>query len=85
MVKRKATQNLDEWLREGELASAARRSETQTHAQVASDLSSSTTEIAGPPKVEGLSAVGPAEVEVTQDEAVSWFWSLLGQTGFELW
>lgn len=85
MVKRKATQNLDEWLRAGELASAAKRSEAQTHVQVASDLPSLTTKAVDPSKVEVLSAVGPAEVEVTREDDARWFWSLLGQAGFELW
>ena len=85
MVKRKATQDLDEWLREGEIASAARRSATQPDTQSIKAFPISTAEGAVPPKVEELPAVVPAEVEVTQEEAASWFWSLLGQTGFELW
>lgn len=85
MVKRKATHDLDEWLREGELASTARRSETQLGTQSTSVLPSSTTDDTVPPKVEEFSGVVPTEVEVTQEEAASWFWSLLGQVGFELW
>ena len=85
MVKRKATQNLDEWLRAGELASAAKRSEAQAQVQVAGDLPSSSIKVADPSKAKIFSAVGPAEVEVTREDAASWFWSLLSQAGFELW
>lgn len=69
--KRKATQNLDEWLRAGELASTARRSESQAQVQVVGDLPSSSIKVADPSPAEILLAVGPAEVEVTREDAAS--------------
>ena len=85
MVKRKANQSLDEWLIAGELAAAARRSENHIGTQSNTPLNPSTTELVEPSEVAEPSVVVPVGAEVTLDEATRWFWSLLGQAGFELW
>ena len=85
MVKRKANQSLDEWLLEGELAAAGRRSEQPIGTQPDITLSPPTAELVAPPEVVNPSVTIPMGVEVTHDEATRWFWSLLGQAGFELW
>ena len=85
MVKRKASVSIEEWLKEGETASATRT--------LTSDIAPEPKLITVPPTaeanpvqvVEGSAAVGPADVEVAVDEAASWFWGLLEQAGFELW
>ena len=85
MVKRKANQSLDEWLRDGELAAVANRSDKHIGNQPNIPLTSSAAEVVASPKVAEPLVVVPVEAEVTHDEAVRWFWSLLGQAGFELW
>lgn len=85
MVKRKADQSLDEWLLEGELAAAERRVNTHVDTQPDNPFISAATESVVPPTVEEPSAVAPITEEVSQEEAGRWFWSLLGQVGFELW
>ena len=79
MVKRKANQSLDEWLRDGELAAVAKRSNTHIGNQPNTPLTPSATEVVASPKVAEPLVVVPVEVEVTHDEATRWFWSMLGQ------
>ena len=85
MVKRKATTSLDEWLRESELASAARR--TYTDVTTETDNLTPTPTAAGiPPRMTTETpTVETAEVEVACDEATNWFWKILEQSGYELW
>lgn len=85
MVKRKADQSLDEWLLEGELAAAERRANTHVNTQPDQPFISAATKSVAPLTVEEPSAVAPITAEVSPDEAARWFWSLLGQAGFELW
>ena len=85
MVKRKAVDSLDEWLKEGELASAARRLNAESIAETESQIPSSTAEDITPQMDKGIPTLEPAELEVSGDEAASWFWSLLAQAGYELW
>lgn len=85
MVKRKASDNIEEWLKEGETASAA-ITPTSDIAQEPKLIPFPPTAKASPIQVvEGSAAVGPADVEVAADEATNWFWGLLEQDGFELW
>ena len=85
MVKRKATTSLDEWLRESELASAARRAHTEV-ATGAVNLTPTPNAVGIPPKMTTETpTVETAEVEVTCDEAANWFWDHLEQSGYELW
>ena len=85
MVKRKAVDSLDEWLKKGELASAARRLDTEIVAEIDNQIPSSTAEGVPPQMTKGIPTVAPAEVEVSSDEAANWFWSILEQAGYELW
>lgn len=85
MVKRKAVDSLDEWLKKGELASAARRLDAESIAETESQIPSSTAEGITPQTAKGIPTVEPAELEVSSDEAANWFWSLLEQAGYELW
>ena len=85
MVKRKAVDSLDEWLKEGELASAARRLNTENIAEVESQVPNPTAEDTTPQMAKGLPTVEPVGLKVSDDEAASWFWALLAQAGYELW
>ena len=85
MVKRKATENLDEWLKKGQLASAAMRLDTEFFAEVDNPIPSSTAESVPPQTSKETPTVAPAEVEVSIDEAANWFWNILEQSGYELW
>ena len=85
MVKRKENQNLDEWLIEGELAAATRRSKQPIGTQPNITYSPSTAESVEVPELVNPLVTVPLGVEVTHDEAARWFWSLLGQAGFEIW
>lgn len=84
MVKRKATESLDEWLKEGELAAAARRENTETVTETDNPVPNSTAESVPPHTANETPTVAPAEVEVSSDEASSWFWTILEQSGYEL-
>ena len=85
MVKRKADQSLDEWLLEGELAAAERRANAHVDNQPDNPFMPAATESAVPSNVEEPSAVAPVAEGVSQEDAGLWFWSLLGQAGFEIW
>ena len=69
MVKRKANQSLDEWLIEGELAAAARRSEQPIGTQPDITHSPPTAELVELPEVVNPLVTVPLGVEVTHDEA----------------
>lgn len=85
MVKRKATTSLDAWLRESELASAARRVQPEIATEEASTTSTPTAAESTPQMTLETPTVEAAEVEVTRDDAARWFWDLLEQSGYELW
>ena len=85
MVKRKATKSLDEWLKEGESASAAKRPDTEIATELGNTFPLPTADSVPPQMAKETSAVVPAEMEVANDEAASWFWNLLEQSGYELW
>ena len=85
MVKRKASESIDEWLKEGESASVARQQTTEIATEPNPALPSPTVESVPPQVTEEAVAVAPADVEVTDDEAANWFWSLLEQSGYKRW
>ena len=85
MVKRKATESLDEWLHEGELAAAARRLNIEVAPEVGNTTVTPTAESVQPQVAKETPTAGPAEAEVTNDEASNWFWAILEQSGYELW
>ena len=85
MVKRKATKSLDEWLSEGELASAAKQPGLAVATEPCTTFPPPTAEIAQPQAASEPLAVVTADVVITEDEAASWFWALLEQSGYEHW
>ena len=85
MVKRKATKSLDEWLSEGKFASAAKQPGSEIAIEPCTTFPSPTAEIAQPQVASEPPAVGIAEGDITENEAASWFWSLLEQAGYECW
>ena len=81
MVKRKATESVDEWLKEGEAVAAAKPTTPQKAPETV-DLP--TVEIGQTSVAENEVAESPADVAVTSEEAADWFWNLLEQAGYEL-
>lgn len=85
MVKRKATESLDEWLLE-------RRTAVQ-NPQLAPEIAPTpcvtaplpTTRTTHSPVDCDPEHVATTDSTVTEEGAADWFWSLLGQAGFELW
>ena len=85
MVKRKASENIEEWLREGETISAARTPTSYIAPGPQLATVSPTAEVSPVQVVEESPAVAPADMEVNANEAANWFWELLAQDGFEIW
>ena len=85
MVKRKAVDSLDEWLKKGTLAAAPRRLDTKIVAGIDNQIPSSTAEGVPPQTAKGFPTIAPAEVEVSSDKVANRFWSILEQAGYELW
>ena len=85
MVKRKASESIDEWLREGETVSAARTPTSYTAQEPKLVFFPPTAEVNPVQVVEESAAVAPADVEVIADEETNWFWGLLEQAGIEIW
>ena len=85
MVKRKANKSLDEWLSEGELVSAVKQLDSKITIESCTVSPSPVAEIAQPQVASEPLAVATTEVDITENEAASWFWSLLRQTGYECW
>ena len=85
MVKRKAANSLDEWLSEGDLASAAKQPNTEITTEPCTTPPPPTAEIVQPQVASEPSLVVTAKVDITEDEAANWFWSLLEQSGYERW
>ena len=85
MVKRKATESLDEWLHKGELAAAARRVSSEIAPEWDNTTVIPTAEKVQPQVATENPTVGPTDAGVTDDGASDWFWAILGQSGYELW
>ena len=85
MVRRKADKSLDECLKEGEAVSVANQPGTETSVEPCATPSSPTAKRVQPEVATEPSAVARAEVATTEDEAASWFWALLEQSGYERW
>ncbi len=84
MVKRKTSISLDEWL--------ALRPEIAEPTPVSEADNGETEVVAESPTIEAQSEVkeeptneANADVAVTKQEAIDWFWSLLATAGYELW
>ena len=71
IVKRKATKSLDEWLSEGEFASAAKQPGTEIATEPCTTSPPPTAEIAQPQAASEPPAVVTVEVDITEDEAAS--------------
>ena len=71
MVKRKASESIDEWLKEGEIASAAKTQASDIAPEPKLVLSPPIVEANSVQVIEGSAAVAPADVEVTDDEATN--------------
>ena len=84
MVKRKASDSVDDWLREGKLAAAARHISIEAIPEAVTPLPLPTVEPQYVQVAEGDVAAAVAEVEVTNAEAANWFWGLFVQAGYEL-
>ena len=85
MVERKAAKSLDEWLSEGEFGSAAKQPGTEIAPKPFTTFPPPTAEIAQPQVASEPPAVVTVEVDTTEADAASWFWSLLEQSGYEHW
>ena len=85
MGKRKATESLDEWLHEGELAAAARRVNVEVAPEGDNTTVTPTAESVQPQVAKETPTAGPADAGVTDDEASNWFWAILEQSGYERW
>ena len=85
MVKRKASENIEEWLREGDTISATETPTSHIAPGPQLETVSPTAEVSPVQVVEERPAVAPADVEVNATEAANWFWELLAQVGFEIW
>ena len=81
MVKRKAIESVDAWLKEGEAAAAAKPT---TPKKTPKTVDLPTVAIGQASVAENEVAESPAEVAVTSEEAANWFWNLLEQAGYEL-
>ena len=77
--------SLDEWLSEGELASATKQPGSEIAIEPCTTIPSPAAEITQPQVASDPSAVVPAERDITETEAARWFWSLLEQAGYECW
>ena len=84
MVKRKASDSVDDWLREGELVAAARQISIEAIPEAVTPLPLPTVEPYTMQVAEGDVDVASTEVAVTTAEAANWFWSMLVQVGYEL-
>ena len=84
MVKRKAPDIVDDWLREGELAAAAMQVNIEAIPKAVTPLPLPTVEPNTVQVAGGDVAVASTEVAVTTEEAANWFWGLLVQAGYEL-
>ena len=71
MVKRKADKSLDEWLKEGEVVSAATQTDTKTSREQSATPSAPTAERVQPKVTTEPLAVAPADVAATEDDAAS--------------
>ena len=85
MVKRKATESLDEWLLERRTTVEVPQPTTEVTSEprITSPLPTSETtppQVASEPVTEA-----PAAADVTEEGAADWFWSLLEHAGFERW
>lgn len=85
MVKRKTTDNLDEWLHEGELAAAAMRVSVELGPEEENTTVIPTAEGVQPQVAKEAPTVGPVDTGVTDDGASNWFWATLEQSGYEIW
>ena len=80
MVKRKAIDSVDEWLKEGELAASSRQARIETTPQAVAGRLLPTAEL-----VQVQVAGASHDMAVSTKEAANWFWELLGRAGYELW
>ena len=85
MVKRKATNSPDEWLIEGELASATTQPGSEIAIEPCTTVPSPAAEIIQPQVASDPSVVVPAERAITETKVARWFWSVLAQAGYKCW
>ena len=85
MTKRKATDNLDEWLIERRVVSEVQIPVAEVPSEPSITPPPPTAE-ASQPQLTSEPVLGvPAEVDITEEVAVESFWALLEQSGFERW
>ena len=83
MVKRKAAISLDEWLVERRVVLEVQQPEAGVATGPCINPHSPVAKTVPPQEVNELITGFPAEVDITEEEAANWFWSLLEQAGFE--
>ena len=84
MVKKKAPDSVDDWLREGELTASSRQPNLETTPESTAALPLPIAEDTHLQVAEDNVAMASAEVGVTLEEAAIWFWDLLVPAGFEM-
>ena len=86
MTKRKATNSLDEWLTERRVVSETPNPVAEIPSEPISAAPQPTAEASQLQLTsEPVSGTLPVEVDITEEVAAEWFWSLLDQCGFERW
>ena len=86
MTKRKAPNILDDWLTERRVVLEFPTSVAEIPFGLISAAPQPTVEASQLQLTsEPVSSTPPAEVDITEEVAAEWFWSLLDQCGFERW
>ena len=85
MVKRKADQSLDDWLREGEEVARLNRAAIVVTSEPPSQVACPVTDKVLPGEVNGAEVVTSVEEGSAEGEASNWFWELLANAGYETW
>ena len=85
MVKRKATDSVDEWLKEGELATSSRQANLEPTPEAVAALPLPIGEDIRVQVAEDDVAMASTDVAATHEEAANWFWDLLVRAGYESW
>ena len=85
MVKRKADQSLDDWLREGEEIARLNRAAIVVTSEPHSQEVDPVTDKVSPGEVNGAEVVTAVEGGSAEGEASNWFWELLANAGYEIW
>lgn len=85
MTKRKATESLDEWLIEQRLASEVQLPVAEAPLEPSIVTPPPTAETSQPQVATESVTWIPAEVDITEEVASEWLWSLLEKSGYERW